>query len=142
MPEPLKAFRHEQWFTDFSIFRVTVNTASRMESNGQKGRIQVSQTTADLLIAAGKERWLTAREDLVDAKGKGKMQTFWVDAMSDRGSAFTGSVAESNDSNDNVILMNLPEETAEDLVDSDGLTDDAVGARTEAYEAYDDELEV
>ena len=63
----------------------------------QKGRIQVSQSTADLLKAAGKQQWLTAREDLVEAKGKGKMQTYWVDIIStsDRGSAMTGSAAES-----------------------------------------------
>ena len=67
----------------FQLFGDTVNTASRMESNGQKGRIQVSQATADLLVAAGKQRWLTPREDLVEAKGKGKMQTHWVTVTSD-----------------------------------------------------------
>lgn len=55
-----------------------------MESNGQKGRMQVSQATADLLITAGKSKWLTAREDLVEAKGKGSMQCFWVDITSDQ----------------------------------------------------------
>mgnify|MGYP000110481782 CR=1 FL=1 len=54
-----------------------------MESNGQKGRIQVSQATADLLTDAGKQHWLSAREDLVEAKGKGKMQTYWVEIDSD-----------------------------------------------------------
>ena len=62
----------------FQLFGDTVNTAARMESNGQKGRIQVSSTTADLLSTDGKSHWLTAREDLVDAKGKGKMQCYWV----------------------------------------------------------------
>jgi Adenylate and Guanylate cyclase catalytic domain len=32
----------------------TVNTAARMESNGQRDRIQVSQTTAELIMVAGK----------------------------------------------------------------------------------------
>jgi class 3 adenylate cyclase len=32
----------------------TVNTAARMESNGQRDRIQVSQTTAELIMLAGK----------------------------------------------------------------------------------------
>jgi class 3 adenylate cyclase len=62
----------------FQLFGDTVNTASRMESTGQRNRIQVSQFTADLLLAAGKGNWIQAREDLVHAKGKGSIQTFWV----------------------------------------------------------------
>ena len=41
----------------------------------------VSQSTADLLTAAGKKHWLTAREDLVEAKGKGKMQVRTVGSI-------------------------------------------------------------
>jgi DNA-binding NarL/FixJ family response regulator len=43
-----------------------------MESTGIKDRIQISQETADELIAAGKVHWLTPREDKVIAKGKGE----------------------------------------------------------------------
>jgi hypothetical protein len=50
-----------------------------MESNSIKDRIQVSQKTADLLVAGRKGHWLTARDTLVDAKGKGKMQTYWLE---------------------------------------------------------------
>jgi len=64
----------------FQLFGDTMNTASRMESTGSKGRIQCSQDTADLLIAAGKRDWLTARDDTVVAKGKGEMQTYWIDS--------------------------------------------------------------
>ena len=49
--------------------------ASRMESNGMKGRIHVSQETADELIMAGKTSWLKTRQDKITAKGKGEMQT-------------------------------------------------------------------
>ena len=56
----------------FQLFGDTVNTASRMESTGVPGRIQISQATADILLTEGKEHWLTKREDLVVAKGKGK----------------------------------------------------------------------
>ena len=54
-----------------------------MESNGQDGRIHVSEATARLLMSAGKEHWLAKREDLVQAKGKGSMQTYWVNASSE-----------------------------------------------------------
>jgi class 3 adenylate cyclase len=63
----------------FQLFGDTVNTASRMESNGVGGKIHVSQTTADLLMAAGKTKWLVQRPELVTAKGKGEMQTYWVE---------------------------------------------------------------
>ena len=62
----------------FQLFGDTVNTASRMESNGSKGRIHCSQSTADELINAGKAHWITAREDKIVAKGKGELQTYWI----------------------------------------------------------------
>jgi hypothetical protein len=62
----------------FQLFGDTMNTASRMESTGIRDKIQVSKYTADLLIAAGKKEWLVPREDVVIAKGKGEMRTFWL----------------------------------------------------------------
>lgn len=62
----------------FQLFGDTVNTASRMESTGQKGRIQMSQETADLLVMAGKQHLIRQREDTVTAKGKGEMTTYWL----------------------------------------------------------------
>jgi class 3 adenylate cyclase len=41
----------------FQLFGDTMNTAARMESTGLRDRIQVSQDTADLIIAAGKPKW-------------------------------------------------------------------------------------
>jgi len=73
----------------FQLFGDTMNTASRMESNGEKGRIQVSQATADLLIASGKSKWLTPREGKIVAKGKGEMQTYWVESRYDRTSSIS-----------------------------------------------------
>jgi class 3 adenylate cyclase len=53
-----------------------MNTASRMESTGQPGKIQISEETAEFLIEAGKESWLTPREERIVAKGKGELQTY------------------------------------------------------------------
>jgi class 3 adenylate cyclase len=63
----------------FQLFGDTVNTASRMESTGKPDRIQCSQSTADLLIAAGRSHWICPRDEIVRAKGKGEVQTFWID---------------------------------------------------------------
>ena len=62
----------------FQLFGDTVNTASRMESTGAKNKIQISESTAKLLVEAGKEHWILPREDLVEAKGKGSIKTYWV----------------------------------------------------------------
>ena len=48
-----------------------------MESTGQPGRIQLSQDTRDLIVAAGKEKWVREREDQVIAKGLGAVKTYW-----------------------------------------------------------------
>jgi class 3 adenylate cyclase len=63
----------------FQLFGDTVNTASRMESNSLPSKIHVSQSTADLITKAGKDHWLTPREDRVETKGKGLLQTYWID---------------------------------------------------------------
>lgn len=65
----------------FQLFGDTVNTASRMESTGVPGRIQVSEETAELLRATGKPHWLQERSDRVSAKGKGELRTFWLDPI-------------------------------------------------------------
>jgi hypothetical protein len=62
----------------FQLFGDTVNFASRMESTGQRNKIQCSQATADLLIAGGKKHWVQPRDDLVNAKGKGVLQTYFI----------------------------------------------------------------
>ena len=66
----------------FQLFGDTVNTAARMESTGERDRIQCSQSTADILTAEGKGHWLRARDKKVHAKGKGEMQTYWIEIIS------------------------------------------------------------
>eukprot|EP00980_Cylindrotheca_fusiformis_P000969 scaffold265_cov131-Cylindrotheca_fusiformis.AAC.4 len=62
----------------FQLFGDTMNTASRMESSGERDHIQVTQATADLLKEAGFKKWLVPRSSRIHVKGKGEMQTFWV----------------------------------------------------------------
>jgi len=66
----------------FQIFGDTVNTAARMESNGIREKIHVSESTAEYLREAGREDWLEMRQEKVQAKGKGLMQTYFVTVSS------------------------------------------------------------
>jgi hypothetical protein len=59
-------------------FGDTVNTAARIEATGQRNRIHLSQDTADLLKNARKAHWIEERVDIVKAKGKGELQTYWL----------------------------------------------------------------
>ena len=74
--------------------------ASRMESNGVPGRIHVSQATADELTARGKQAWLVPRRDKIVAKGKGEVQTYFINVGSAQ-STMTG--ARSTTSSDDVL---------------------------------------
>lgn len=88
----------------FQLFGDTMNTASRMESNGRPNSIQVSQKTADLLIASGKGQWLKKRPDLINAKGKGMIQTYWVEPKGVRtASSNSGTDAEASDSHSHPV---------------------------------------
>lgn len=63
----------------FELFGDTINTASRMESTGLPGKIQVSEETARLIQRDSKSQWLTKRDTTITAKGKGEMQTYWAE---------------------------------------------------------------
>ncbi|PTQ90182.1 class 3 adenylate cyclase [Agitococcus lubricus] len=58
----------------YDIWGDTVNTASRMESHGQAGRIQISQETRIRLA----EDFKTEYRGVIDVKGKGEMATWWL----------------------------------------------------------------
>jgi adenylate cyclase len=58
----------------YDIWGDTVNTASRMESHGVPGRIQVSESTRVLI----EHSYLCEARGLIDVKGKGPMPTYLV----------------------------------------------------------------
>ena len=57
----------------YDIWGDTVNVASRMESTGEPGRIQVTQ---EVMEATSAHRCFEPR-GTVEIKGRGTMQTFW-----------------------------------------------------------------
>lgn len=60
------------------IFGDTVNTATRTEALSEPGAIQVSQAFYHCVVVRGKGHWLRRRSDVVVAKGKGGLITYWL----------------------------------------------------------------
>jgi hypothetical protein len=73
-----------------------------MESTGFPDCIQISQDTADLLISAGKMGWIKPRADMVNAKGKGLMQTYFLEMAKKSTQSSNGddSIVDSTDFSD------------------------------------------
>ena len=63
----------------FQLFGDTVNTASRMESTGAAGRVQVSSATAALL----RDSFDLELRGKVHAKGLGEVTTYWLNARTE-----------------------------------------------------------
>ena len=65
-----------------------MNTASRMESTGQRGKIQVSQETADLLLSFNKGSWLKKRDDSDSTPSE---TSYWLEMNTRSSSVKSGS---------------------------------------------------
>ncbi|EYC43701.1 hypothetical protein Y032_0483g2292 [Ancylostoma ceylanicum] len=65
----------------YCLFGDTVNTASRMESNGKPGMIHISKAANDLLNEVGGYKTESRGEVII--KGKGVMETYWLIGPSD-----------------------------------------------------------
>jgi class 3 adenylate cyclase len=58
----------------YDLWGDTVNTASRMESHGEPGQIQVSQATYALI----QDEFICERRGVILVKGKGEMETWFL----------------------------------------------------------------
>ena len=71
----------------YDVWGDTVNTASRMESHGQPGRIQITRRTFELIC----DEFECEPHGLVDIKGKGEMETWYLLAERSRPDSLPGA---------------------------------------------------
>ena len=74
-----------------------------MESTGKREKIQCSQSTADVLTEAGKGHWVKPREEKVHAKGKGELQTYFVEPISSGKSSVHTSLTSLSEMEDKLM---------------------------------------
>jgi class 3 adenylate cyclase len=61
----------------YDIWGDTVNTASRMESSGEIGKVNISETTYEWV----KDQFQCEYRGEVEAKGKGMVKMYFVDSL-------------------------------------------------------------
>lgn len=76
-----------------------MNTAARMEHTGEKGNIQLSRDTAELLRAAGKEKWLVKRHKEIGSEyQKDVEETYWLSVGVERSVSISAMTTSTSDS--------------------------------------------
>ena len=63
----------------FQLFGDTMNTTARMEHLGKVGHIHMTKATADEIRNQGLSSWVIPRADKIHVKGKGEMETYWLE---------------------------------------------------------------
>lgn len=61
----------------YDIWGDTVNTASRMESSGETGKVNISGTTYELV----KDKFIFKHRGMIEAKNKGVIEMYFVEGM-------------------------------------------------------------
>eukprot|EP00980_Cylindrotheca_fusiformis_P019593 scaffold6796_cov103-Cylindrotheca_fusiformis.AAC.2 len=123
----------------FQLFGDTVNTAARMESASERRRIQVSQVTADLLLASGLSAWIIPRKSKVFVKGKGEIQTFWLDTKATKISKPSKSGTEMTTVSE-TVPNNSDSSSGEGAFDDNGFVDFEAMTKRERLVEYSVEV--
>lgn len=76
----------------YDLWGDTVNIASRMESHGVPGSIQITDSTYALI----KDKYIIEPRGTVMIKGKGEMMTYWVKGVTVKDSVMGGNARKGN----------------------------------------------